>query len=66
VGRCNKHGILIWGTNNCEQCDNQPENTKKKQGQILMRKQVTLLERPIGTCDSTVEEPLQRHAAVDF
>jgi hypothetical protein len=36
------------GTKNCEQCDNQAENTTKKQDKISMRKQLTLLMQPIG------------------
>jgi hypothetical protein len=47
--RCTKHGLLTRGAKNCEQCDNQTESTtNKKQGKISTRKQLTLLERPIG------------------
>jgi hypothetical protein len=46
--RCTKHGIITRGAKYCEQCDNQPENTSKKQGKISTRKQLTLLEQPIG------------------
>jgi hypothetical protein len=47
--RCTKHGLITQGAKNCEQCDNQSERTtNKKQGRISTRKQLTLLERPIG------------------
>jgi hypothetical protein len=47
--RCTKHGLLTRGAKNCEQCDNQEENMpNKKKGKVSTRKQLTLLERPIG------------------